>query len=94
MRAIQKNGDFISLDDVCYCPDVCYCAELPVTQSEFFNAGMQGIRPEFSLAVDSESAGASAERVTYRGTVYAVYRRYAMASGLTQIFLRKKEGVF
>lgn len=88
----------MSLDNVCFFPpyDVnnpTFCAELPITSSEFLNAGMLDIRPNISLMIDTESDSAEANRVQYNSKVYSIYRRYPMANGLTQLYLAEKAGV-
>lgn len=96
LKNIQSPSRFLYLDNVCYFPPYdksVFCAELPISSSEFFNAGIQDIRASLSLAVDTESDSPDADRLRYEGKVYAIYRRYPMYNGLTQIYLAEKAGV-
>lgn len=91
-----KSGGFISLDNICYFPPYTapvFCAELPITSAEFANAGMLDIRATVSLILDTESDDTEADKVKYEGKVYAIYRRYPMGNGLTQLYLNEKAGI-
>lgn len=92
------SGGFYSLDNVLYFPPftedaLVFCAEVPITRTEYFNAGALDIRAEVSLIIDTESDVPSALKVQYKEKVYAVYRRYLMANGYTQLYLSEKAGV-
>ena len=105
LKNISYNAGFISLDNVCYFPTVTpdgdiydtrkptFCAELPITSAEFANAGMLDIRATVSLILDTESDDTEADKVKYEGKVYAIYRRYPMGNGLTQLYLNEKAGI-
>lgn len=98
LENISRSGDFYSLDNVMYFPPytedkLVFCAEVPVTRTEYFNAGALDIRAEVSLVIDTESDDRDALKVKYRGKVYAVYRRFLMANGYTQLYLSEKAGV-
>lgn len=69
-----------------------FCAELPASRSEFYSAGQQGLRPECVLLADSEEYGGEA-LAEYAGAVYAVYRVYPRADGLTELYLGERGGV-
>ena len=106
LKNVNRNSGFISLDNICYFPMTApdgetvydphkptFCAELPISGSEFMNAGMLDIRANVSLAIDSESDMTDELTVQYEGKVYAIYRRYLMGNGLTQLYLSEKAGV-
>ncbi len=98
LENISKSGDFYSLDNIMYFPpytekQLVFCAELPITRTEFFNAGALDIRAEVCLVIDTESDDRDALKVKYKEKVYAIYRRYPMANGYTQLYLSEKAGV-
>ena len=67
--------------------------DVPIISSEFFDAGVQDIKPARSLLVDTESHDENIDRVKYKGSVYAIYRTYKMPTGRTQLYLTEKAGV-
>lgn len=71
---------------------VCFCAELPITSSEFSNAGQAGIKSEKLLVVDSECYDGE-ELVKYGGVKYSIYRIYPKDNGCTELYLTDKAGV-
>jgi len=98
----RASAKFMSLDNICLFPDadgnfnenrVTFCAELPITSSEYANAGLLDIRATVSLVIDSECDDETARTIRYKGATYAVYRRYPMANGLTQLYLEEKAGI-
>jgi len=98
LKNVTYNAGFISLDNVCYFPPygddtMVFCAELPITSAEYVNAGMLDIRATLSLAVNTESDIPEEITVKYEDKVYAIYRRYLMGSGMTQLYLTEKAGV-
>lgn len=98
LENISQTGNFYSLDNVMFFPpytdrELVFCAEVPITRSEYFGAGALDIRAEVSLIIDTESDQRDALKVKYKDKVYAVYRRYPMANGYTQLYLSEKAGV-
>ena len=99
LNSVQKNSAEISLDEVCYTPPFedethfLFCAEVPIISSEFFDAGVQDIKPAHSLLVDTESYDENIDRLKYKGNVFAIYRTYKMPTGRTQLYLTEKAGV-
>jgi hypothetical protein len=98
LRNISRASGFLSLDNIALFPpygdtDKIFCAELPITSSEFANAGMLDIRASVSLAVDTESDRPEETVIKYEGKVYAIYRRYVMDNGITQLYLCERAGV-
>ena len=99
IKNISYNTGFVSLDNVCYFPPYdddkpTFCAELPITSTEYANAGMLGIRATVSLLIDTESDDTAETAVRYNGKIYVIYRRYAMASGYTQLYCNERAGAF
>jgi|GEM_PF-5875289 len=98
LKNISSAKDFISLDNVAYFPpygddDCVFCAELPVTSSEFANAGMLDIRAAATLVIDTESDRPDKLTIKYEGKTYAIYRRYYRPDGLTELHLQEKAGL-
>jgi hypothetical protein len=98
LKNIQRGSGFLSLDNICFYPpfdddNPTFCAELPIVSSEFFNAGQQDIKASVSLVVDTESDDTECDKIRYEDKVYAIYRRYPMDNGLTQLYLTEKAGV-
>lgn len=71
---------------------IVFCAECPITSNEFFKAGQSGIKSEKMLVVDSESYG-NQTIVKYNDVLYAIYRVYPRADGMTELYLAEKSGV-
>ena len=70
---------------------MCFCAELAVASSEFRNAGLDNIKSEKSLLIDSESY--NDELVAkYNNVRYVIYRNYPRTDGMTELYLTKKAG--
>ena len=69
-----------------------WCAELPITSNERSNAGLDGIKSELSLMVESEGYNDEV-LLKYNGTKYAIYRTYPRSDGVTELYLAKKAGV-
>lgn len=70
---------------------MCFCAEMPVTSSEFYRAGHEGIKLEKVLVVDSESYD-NETLVRYEDEVFSVVRIYIMSDGFTELHLSLKVG--
>jgi len=68
-----------------------WCAELPITSSERSNAGLDGIKSELSLMVESEGYD-NEVLVKYNNVRYAIYRTYPRSDGVTELYLAKKAG--
>ncbi|HBF66488.1 MAG TPA: head-tail adaptor protein [Clostridium sp.] len=71
---------------------MCFCSELAVASSEFRNAGLENIKSEKSLLVDSESYNDELI-VKYNNVRYSLYRNYPRTDGMTELYLTKKAGV-
>lgn len=71
---------------------LAYCAELPLNSSEYFNAGLQEIKPEHLLAVDLEEYD-NETTVLYEDVVYSIYRTYPRSDSLIELYCNKKAGV-
>ena len=72
--------------------NICFCAELPITSSEFYNAGQSGIKPEKMLIVESECYNGE-KLAVYDNVRYDIYRVYPKDNGYTELYLKIKGGV-
>lgn len=62
-----------------------------VTRSEFFNAGRNGLNPEFVFSMfAADYHGETA--LTYNGEAYAVYRTYLKDGDYIELYAERKGG--
>lgn len=62
-----------------------------VTMSEFYEAGLQGFKPEFRFSVwMSEYDGQ--EVLEYNDKVYTIYRTYMRDDGRIELYVTEKKG--
>ena len=62
-----------------------------VSASEFFQAGLQGFKPEYRMMVwMTEYSGQ--ELVEYNGKFYTVYRSYRRDDGRIELYVTQKKG--
>ena len=69
----------------------CWCAELPVTATEFYKAGLLDIRPNVTLKTLSENYSGQ-KKARFNGVTYSVYRTYEDNSGYVYLYLTEKVG--
>ena len=69
-----------------------FCGVQSVTAKEFFEAGEQGIRPEYKLTVCAWEYGGEQE-VNFRGQRLVVYRTYQVGKDLLELYVARREGV-
>lgn len=62
-----------------------------VTMSEFYNAGLQGFKPDYRFTVWMNEY-ADQELVEYKGKVYSVYRTYRRDDGRIELYVNEKKG--
>lgn len=68
-----------------------FCEVASVTQSEFFNGGASGFKPEYRFTVfqfDYEDQ----KEVEYNGVRYVVYRTYLDKSDNIELYCERKTG--
>ena len=62
-----------------------------VSASEFFQAGLQGFKPEYQMTVwQTEYSGQ--ELVEYNGKTYSIYRSYRRDDGRIELYVTEKKG--
>ena len=62
-----------------------------VTMSEFYQAGMQGFKPEYKMTVWQTEYN-NEELIEYGGVVYVVYRAYIRDDGRIELYVTKRKG--
>lgn len=68
-----------------------YCQVQSVTRSEFFEAGRNGLNPEYEITMffgDYEGE----KLVEYNGNTYAVYRTYQGRNDTIELYVERKGG--
>lgn len=62
-----------------------------VSMSEFYQAGMQGFKPEFKMSVwKSEYSGQ--DLLEYNDKIYTVYRTYRRDDGRIELYVTERKG--
>lgn len=62
-----------------------------VTMSEFYQAGLQGMKPEYRFLIwQTEYDGE--ELIQYKDTVFTVYRTYYRNDGRIELYVARRKG--
>ena len=69
-----------------------YCQLSSVSQSEWFEAGRNGLKAEYRAVLDAEEY-AGEEIAEINGIRYGVYRTYRTKSDTIELYLERKAGV-
>ena len=86
-----RTKDAIGQEFVTEKATTIFCGVQSVTAKEFFEAGEQGIRPEYKLTVYAwEYKGEQA--VIFRGQRLVVYRTYQVGKDLLELYVAQREG--
>lgn len=86
----QVKNDFGVYEPVTETRDV-FCQVRSITRSEFFDAGRNGLNPEFEFDVffgDYEGE----RTVIYKDQRYAVYRTYQARTDVLEIYVQREGG--
>lgn len=62
-----------------------------VTMSEFYQAGMQGMKPEYKMTIWLPEYN-GAENLEYNGKTYSIYRTYRRADGRIELYVTERKG--
>ena len=62
-----------------------------VTMSEFYQAGLQGFKPDYRFAV-WRTEYSNEELVEYNGKIFNVYRTYIRDDGRIELYVNEKKG--
>ena len=69
----------------------CFARIESITMSEFYQAGMQGFKPEYRMTVWlNEYSGQ--ELLEYNSKVYTVYRTYRRDDGRIELYVTERKG--
>lgn len=63
-----------------------------VSASEFFDAGQNGLKPEYRFTVSAWEYG-DEEELSYNGRLYSIYRTYRRSLDLIELYAERKVGV-
>lgn len=68
-----------------------FCQVRSVTRTEFFEAGRNGINPEYQFTVFADDYEGE-KTVVYRGKAYGVYRTYQSRTDTLELYVERKGG--
>lgn len=69
-----------------------YARAESVSASEFFDAGQNGLKPEYRFTVSAWEYG-DEEELSYNGRLYSIYRTYRRSLDLIELYAERKVGV-
>lgn len=68
-----------------------FCKVDSVTRSEFFDAGRNGLNPEYRVTMFyGDYSGESI--IEYKGNLYSVYRTYLAKTDIIELYVERKGG--
>lgn len=62
-----------------------------VTMSEFYQAGLQGFKPEFRIAIWMTEYN-DEENLEYKGKIFTIYRTYRRDDGRIELYVTERKG--
>ena len=68
-----------------------FCKVDSVTRAEFFDAGRQGLNPEYRITMFAGDYNGEAV-VGYKGRTYSVYRTYLAKTDIIELYVERKGG--
>lgn len=68
-----------------------FCSVSSVTQSEFFEAGRNGLKAQYRVTVP-ESEYHGEQTAELRGEKYGIYRTYSTKGEMLELYLEKRAG--
>ena len=69
-----------------------FCNVQSVSQSEWFQGGQNGLKPEYKVTMFAPDYSGQQE-VEYKGIKYGIYRTYLRQDELLELYLERKTGV-
>lgn len=69
-----------------------FCNIQSVSQSEWFQGGQNGLKPEYKVTMFAPDYSGQQE-VEYKGIKYGIYRTYLRQDELLELYLERKTGV-
>ena len=70
---------------------VVFCRVESVTRAEFYDAGRNGLNPEYKITIFSGDYDGE-DMVIYRARAYGVYRTYAGKNDEVELYVERKGG--
>ena len=67
-----------------------FAAIYSVSQSEYFEAGKNGLKPDYKMMIYSQEYSGE-QKVRYENTAYTIYRTYLCGDRL-ELYLTKRDG--
>lgn len=90
LRASTQTGtDAVGNPVVSKLDTEIWCADTPASQSEFYQASQQHIRPEYVLVVNSDEYNGEEVAIFY-GEQLTIYRNYPRPDGFTELYCRRE----
>lgn len=68
-----------------------YCQVNSITRAEFFDAGRNGLNPEFMFSMFAGNYSGE-QTVEFNGNTYSVYRTYMGRSDTIELYVERKGG--
>lgn len=68
-----------------------YCNVSSVTRAEFFDAGRQGLNPEYRFTMFAGDYNGESV-VGYKGRTYSVYRTYLAKTDIIELYVERQGG--
>lgn len=68
-----------------------FCKVDSVTRAEFFDAGRQGLNPEYRITMFAGDYNGEVV-VGYKGRTYSVYRTYLAKTDIIELYVERKGG--
>ena len=62
-----------------------------VSMSEFYQAGMQGLEPEYKITIWMQEYGGQ-DLVEYNSKIYSVYRTFRRSDGRLELYVTGRKG--
>ena len=62
-----------------------------VSMSEFYQAGMQGLEPEYKITIWMQEYGGQ-DLVEYNSKIYSVYRTFRRSDGRLELYVTERKG--
>lgn len=91
LRAVEIQTDDYGVPVQTITEKDVYARVESVSASEFFDAGQNGLKPEFRFIVSAWEYG-DEEELSYNGRVYSIYRVYRRTLDLVELYTERKVG--
>lgn len=92
LRAVTITADAYGVPTETVTTSEVYARVESVSAAEFFDAGQNGLKPEFRFLVSAWDYNDEME-LSYQGRLYSVYRTYRRNLDLVELYAERKVGV-